>query len=300
MSVVNDKLKDKIKTNSYKTQNNITVKAMTEDNSEYNNFRIPIPSRFEEVFTHFYFAENKSGKLIYKTLLPSYQTILIFNFGAKPYLITKQNTKIEVDKYLIIGPIKQAFDYVLPYRTEMLTVNFKDDAFSRFFGNAAISEHLPISPDDLVNDDCFGILWYKLSKIQNIEARVNCILEFSEPYLVTRNKIAEQLSNLRDQSLNSIKYVASQNNQTQRNMQLQHKKHFGYSSKEYNRYERFLKAIELIQNLASLSSKIDWFEIVTQCGYYDQSQLIKDFKHYINLTPSQYLKFQQDICNPIS
>jgi AraC-like DNA-binding protein len=273
---------------------------MTEDNPEYNNFRIPIPSRFEEVFTHFYFAENKSGKLISKTLLPSYQTILIFNFGAKPYLLSKQNTKIEVDKYLIIGPIKQAFNYVLPPDTEMLTVNFKDDAFSRFFGNAAISEHLPISPDDLVNDDCFGILWYELSQMRNIDARVNRILEFSESYLSSRNKIAEQLSNFKEQSLNSIKWVASQNSQTERNMQLQHKKHYGYSAKEYNRYERFLKAIELIQNLASTSSKTDWFEIVTECGYYDQSQLIKDFKHYINLTPTQYLKFQQDICNPIS
>ena len=273
---------------------------MTENNLEYNNFRIPVPTRFEEVFTHFYFAENKSGELINKTLLPSYQTILIFNFGARPYLLTKQNTRIEVDKYLMIGPIKQSFDYVLPPNTEMLTVNFKDDAFYRFFGNAAISEHLPLNPDELVNDDCFSILWYELSKITDTNARVNHILEFSEPYLVNRNKIAEQLSNFKEQSLNPIKWVASQNSQSERNMQLKHKKHFGYSAREHNRYERFLKAIELIQNVATSTSKIDWFEIVAECGYYDQSQLIKDFKHYINLSPTQYLKFQQDICNPIS
>jgi len=273
---------------------------MTENNPEYNNYRIPVPTRFDEVFTHFYFAENKSAELITKTLLPSYQTILIFNFGAKPYLLTKQNTRVEVDKYLMIGPIKQAFDYVLPPNTEMLTINFKDDAFYRFFGSTAISEHLPMNPDELVNDDCFGILWYELSKMNDTNERVNHILEFSEPYLVNRNKIAEQLSNFKEQSLNPIKWVASQNSQTERNMQLQHKKHFGYSSKEHNRYERFLKAIELIQNLAASTSKIDWFEIVTECGYYDQSQLIKDFKHYINLSPTQYIKFQQDICNPIS
>lgn len=273
---------------------------MTENNPEYNNFRIPVPTRFEEVFTHFYFAENKSAEFITKTLLPSYQTILIFNFGAKPYLLTKQNTRIEVDKYLMIGPIKQAFEYVLPPNTKMLTVNFKDDAFYRFFGNTAISENLPMNPEDLVNDDCFGILWYELSKMNDTNARVNHILKFSEPYLVNRNKIAEQLSNFKEQPLDAIKWVASQNRQTERNMQLQHKKHFGYSAKEHNRYERFLKAINLIQNLAASTSKIDWFEIVTECGYYDQSQLIKDFKHYINLSPTKYLKFQQDICNPIS
>ncbi len=273
---------------------------MIENNPEYNNFRIAIPTRFEEVFTHFYFAENKSNELITKTLLPSYQTILILSFGEKPYLLSKQNTRIEVDKYLMIGPIKHAFDYALPPNSEILTINFKDDAFYRFFGNAAITEHVPMNPEDLVNDDCFSILWFELSKLNDTHARAEHILKFSESYLVNRNKIAEQLANFKEQSLNSIKSVACQNNQTERNIQLNHKKHFGYSAKEHNRYERFLKTVELIQSLASSTSKIDWFEIVAECGYYDQSQLIKDFKHYLNLSPTKYLQFQQDICNPIS
>ena len=272
---------------------------VTEEN-EYNNYRIPIPVAFEEVFTHFYFAENKTNTTITKTLLPSYQTILIFNFGAKPYLHSKQNTRIEVDKFLMIGPIKQAFDYSLPPNTEILTVNFKDDAFYRFFGNAVIAEHLPMNPEDLVNENCFSLLWYELSKMSDTNDRVRHILKFSEPYLVSRNKIAQQLANFKQQSLNPIKFVASQNSQTERNTQLNQKKHFGYSVKEHNRYERFLKAIEHIQNLASSTSKIDWFEIVSACGYYDQSQLIKDFKYFINLSPTKYLKFQQDICNPIT
>ena len=273
---------------------------MIANNPEYNNFRIAVPTRFEDVFTHFYFAENKSNQTITKTLLPSYQTILIFSFGEKPYLLSNQQTRIEVDKFLMIGPIKHAFDYALPPNTEILTINFKDDAFYRFFGNAAIAEHVPMNPDDLVKEDCFSILWHELNKLNDTNARVDHILTFSEPYLVTRNEIAEQLANFKEQSFNSIKTVASQNSQTERNIQLKQKKHFGYSAKEHHRYERFLKTVELIQHLASSTSKIDWFEIVTACGYYDQSQLIKDFKHYINLSPTNYLKFQQDICNPIS
>lgn len=200
----------------------------------------------------------------------------------------------------MIGPVKQAFDYSLPPNSEILTVNFKDDAFYRFFGNAAIAEHVPVNPEDSVNEDCFSILWYELSKMNDTNGKVNHILKFSEPYLVNRNKIAEQLANFKEQSLNPIKSVASKNNQTERNIQLQHKKLFGYSAKEHNRYERFLKAIEHVQFQASTTSKIDWFEVVENCGYYDQSQLIKDFTLYINTSPAKYLKFQQDICNPIS
>lgn len=273
---------------------------MIENKLKYNNFRLGIPTRFEEVFTHFYYAKNNTNETITKTLLPSYQTILIFSFGEKPYLHSKQNTLIQVDKYLMIGPVKQAFDYTLPANAEILTINFKDDAFYRFFGDVYIAEHFPMNPDDLLNEDCFSILWYELNKIKDANARVNHILKFSEPYLVSRNKIAHQLANFKGQNLNLIKSIASQNNQTERNTQLNHKKHFGYSAKEFNRYERFLKAVELMQNLVSNTSKIDWFEIIEECGYYDQSQLIKDFKYYINISPTKYLKLQQNICNPIS
>lgn len=273
---------------------------MLENNAEYTNFRITIPTEFEEVFTHFYFAENKSNKSVTKTLLPSYQTILIFSFGEKPILTSKQLTRIEVDKYLMIGPIRHAFDYSLPPNAEILVVNFKDDAFYRFFGNTPIAEHIPMNPEDLVNDDCFSVLWYELNKMSDSNERVDHILKFCKLYLGNRNEIALQLANFKEQSLNSIKSVARQNSQTERNIQLNQKKHFGYSAKEHNRYERFLKTVELLQSLASSTSKIDWFEIVATCGYYDQSQLIKDFKHYLNLSPTNYLKFQQDICNPIS
>lgn len=75
---------------------------------------------------------------------------------------------------------------------------------------------------------------------------------------------------------------------------------WGYSAKEISRHQRFLKAVELVQNMALSNSKADWFDVVNKCGYYDQSQLIHDFKHYTHLSPSKYLKFQQDICYPKS
>jgi AraC-like DNA-binding protein len=273
---------------------------MLESNQGYNNFRIAVQPAYEEVFTHFYFAENKSGEAITKTLLPSYQTILIFSFGTTPFLFTQQLTKIDVVKCIVLGPVKQAFDYTLPAGAEILTVNFKDDAFYRFFGNAAIAEHVPLDPDDLLNEGCFNMLWNELSKTNDINQRVDRLLKFCDPYLLYRNQIAQQLANFNDKNLDPIKTIANANNQTERNTQLNYKKHFGYSAKELNRYERFLKAIDLIQQLASNRLKIDWFEVISECGYYDQSQLIHDFKHYISLSPAKYLKFQQDICNPVT
>lgn len=271
---------------------------MTGSNQEYHNYRISVPAGYEEVFSHFYFAENKSGKTITRTLLPSFQTILIFNFGAGSFLHSKEGTQIEIEKCIVLGPIKQAFDYSLPQNAKILVANFKDDAFYRFFGKAGIAEHLPINPDELLDESCFTLLWNELNKINNNDDRIKYILGFCDPYLQDRNAIAEQLTNFKEQTIDPIKAIASQNNQSERNIQLNHKKYFGYSAKELNRYQRFLKAISLIQHTITCSSKMDWFEVISECGYYDQSQLIHDFNYYINLSPNQYLKFQRDICNP--
>jgi len=68
--------------------------------NSYNSFRITVPKEFEDVFSHFYFAENNSDEVVKKTLIPSFQTILIFSFGAKTSLITRQNTEITIDTFL--------------------------------------------------------------------------------------------------------------------------------------------------------------------------------------------------------
>ena len=269
-----------------------------ENKEGYSGYRIAVPPAFEEVFSHFYFAENSSGGSITQTLLPSYQTIMIFSFGAPASLTPRQSEEITVDKCLVIGPIKQAFDYTLFSQAAILVANFKDDAFFRFFGDAALSQPAPIHPDKLLEENCFTNLWSALDGLTDNVDRVDLILEFCRPYLRHRDPIAGQIAGFDNSLLNPVKEISEKNNLSERAVQLSHKKHFGYSAKEISRYQRFLKAVQLIQTIASgNSTKMDWFEIIDQCGYYDQSQLIHDFKHYLNLSPSKYLKFQEAICN---
>lgn len=158
-----------------------------------------------------------------------------------------------------------------------------------------------MNPDELLNENCFNLLWSELRKKNDNEARVNYILDFSKPYIRDRNRIADQIASFDATNLNPVKKISEKNQVSERTVQLNHKKYFGYSAKEISRYQRFLKAIQHIQAIASSNNaKMDWFEVINECGYYDQSQLIHDFKHYLNLSPSKYLKFQQGICNPIS
>ncbi|KIC64023.1 AraC family transcriptional regulator [Chryseobacterium taiwanense] len=263
----------------------------------YISNRISVPSVFESVFSHFYHAENRSEESIEKTLLPSYQTIMIFSFGAPASFIANNKEEITVEKCIVLGSIKHAFNYILPPDTEILVCNFKDDAFFRFFGNIDLVESLAMHPDELLHQNCFTTLWSEL-KQTNKESRTQVILDFCEPYLRNRNKIAEQIAAFDYSTFSPIKEISKKNKLTERTLQVNHKKHFGYTSKEMYRYQRFLKAVQMIQEASCKNAKIDWFDVINTCGYYDQSQLIKDFQHYINLSPSKYLKFQESICDP--
>ena len=176
----------------------------------YTSYRIDVPAAFEQVFSHFYVAGNLTDTNIRKTLLPSFQTILAFRFGAGISLMSDLDTQIEIDKCILLGPVKRPVRYVLPIGSELLVVNFKSDAFFRFFGQSLASGHLQTHPDELLEENCFTELWFVLKEIDTANERVNYLLEFCKPYLKSRNPDFKTLAGWSDSSnvFNPIKVVA--------------------------------------------------------------------------------------------
>ncbi|OWW25027.1 DNA-binding protein [Zobellia sp. OII3] len=269
---------------------------MESKHPDQNGERIEVPKDFQDVFTHFYRAENQTEQSISHTLLPHFQIIMVFSLGTPIQLKTADDTQISIEKCLVLGPLKQAFDYTLAPGSDMLVANFKDDAFYRFFGKVILSDYLPIHPDALLGENCFTNLW-RLIKNASPGERVDLILDFCKPYLRESDTAFQNISDHTEDYtvFNPIKIIAQETQQSERSIQLNHKKYFGYTAKEKGRYLRFVKAISILQDS---SSPIHWFDIIETCGYYDQSQLIHDFKHFTGHTPTQYLKFQENICKP--
>lgn len=268
-----------------------------ENKSAHIGFRVDVPDEFTSVFSHFYHAENNTGSPIKSRLLPSYQTLLAFNFGTSITIHPLGNAKTIEGDVLAIGPVKQAFSYVMPAGAKLLVVNFKSDAFFRFFGRAKVEGQLAINPDQLIGMPCFSLLWQTLSTLTDVNQQIHHLLAFCRPYLKDRNFIAAQLSEFDNEQLDPIKALAHIHGYTERHLQSQHHKYLGYSAKALIRYKRFLKATALIDAIHSTTGKIKWLQIVNECEYYDQSQLIRDFKHYLDLSPVQYAKQQDTICS---
>lgn len=265
----------------------------------YETQSIAVPEAFEEFFTHFYYAANHTPYPVHKKLIPSFQTILVFNLGSKISISFDQNPSFDAPHNLIVGPIKKTIDYSLSPGAEMLVANFKWDAFYRFFGQSLKSfNEFIIEPDDLVKEQCFADVWIRLKEAPSLAEKIDLLLNFSLPYLRERkSNVAQVLAqNEANGAINTVKKIAAESGYSERNIQLNYQKYLGFSDKELNRYQRFKKAVELLSKANATSQPIDWLEIVAQCGYYDQSQLIHDFNHFIKMSPTHYLKLQEDLC----
>jgi AraC-like DNA-binding protein len=60
----------------------------------------------------------------------------------------------------------------------------------------------------------------------------------------------------------------------------------GMSPKLFCRVRRFRQALETVRQTAAP----DWGRVAVDCGYYDQSHLIHDFRSFSNLSPTEYVR----------
>lgn len=268
------------------------------ENSGYISERIPVPAEWGEVFSHFYYAANRTEQPVRKTLLPTFQTFMVFSFG-NPTTIYLEEDALPSGKSMVIGPLKKALEYALQPGSEILVASFSFDAFYRFFGPVLQAySALVQNPDELIREHCFAQLWQELHDLPTMEERVQSILDFSATYLRERETASDAIirDGLTEMIMNPVKVVAAKSGQSERSVQLNYKKYLGYSAKEINRYQRFQKAILFTREAWEKDGTVNWFDVIDACGYYDQSHLIHDFTHYLGIPPAQFLKLQSVIC----
>jgi AraC-like DNA-binding protein len=73
------------------------------------------------------------------------------------------------------------------------------------------------------------------------------------------------------------------------------KRRVGLTPKAYLKIMRFQKAINTIENLKP--REIEWSSIAFDCGFYDQSHFINDFRVFSGFTPEEYLDKKSDYLN---
>jgi AraC-like DNA-binding protein len=175
--------------------------------------------------------------------------------------------------------------------SEMLIVNFKKgksfpflcepvDALTNFVVDAEL-----VIKSDLLD------LREQLLESKTIEQKFELIENnFLKHYLIhlKENPFVDYAINtiLKTPNKYSIKEISDKVGYSQKHLIKIFKEHVGVTPKDFLKVTRFQKAIMEIE----LNEVVQWSEVAIDCGFYDQSHFIADFKNYSGLTPAEYMK----------
>jgi AraC-like DNA-binding protein len=261
--------------------------------------RIDTDPRLSEVVGHFYLITTPADyQPSHHYLSPSLEMMVVFNF-SDPFSFSFAQAKADqrmIERVGIIGPIRQLIHYQVNPQADLLIIPFIYNGFYRFLSLSMGEQAHVLSEADLLKHiELLEALWEKLAAISHPEKRV----EFLQAYLIdhitqTDERAFPLLAHvpaIHNPRVNPVQVMAGSTSLTERTIQLRFKKYVGYSLKELVRFLRFKQVVSSI--LRKNSQKIDWMQIASTFGYFDQSHLIKDFTYYTGVSPKEFLKLNE-------
>jgi AraC-like DNA-binding protein len=84
-----------------------------------------------------------------------------------------------------------------------------------------------------------------------------------------------------------IEVLADQLGVSRQHLAAQFRTHVGLSPKLYARIQRFRRAAGALRDPDPAA--VDWAQLALDCGYFDQSHLIRDFREFADSTPERFL-----------
>lgn len=256
-----------------------------------------VEAPLNEVVRHLYCIQTTADfeKMI-QHLSPNLEMMLVFNFG-KPVRVSFANNGfdgLEIKTVSVVGPLRKMFNYEVLPATDVIAVVFNSYGFYRLFQwpMDAISGDELVDPDALLGVTGFHALWESLQKLETLDERILLLKEYGQAFIQDADEASAPLLNgisyFENPSIQPVRAIAMDSALSERTIQLRFKKYLGYSPKELLRFLRFKKVINKI--LSQESSEVDWYGLIDEFGYHDQSHLIKDFHLYLGTTPQKFVR----------
>ena len=242
---------------------------------------------------HYYSFVSDEGAGFEDTVFPSGDMEVIFNLGAGTWETAADNRFIKTPQVELWGQVTKPLAVRSTGKHTMLGIRFLTHSASYFF-----DEEIGLFNDHVTNlCDVMGNaatqLHAQLMEAPVAEERIQLVANFLLQRLAANekkayyiNKVADILTSIqRDADENNIGSIASTHNITPRYLHKLIYKHTGLSPKSFTKISRFQQSLKLIsKNKRGLTS------IAYDCGYFDQSHFIRDFKSFTGVTPSAYLE----------
>jgi AraC-like DNA-binding protein len=216
---------------------------------------------------------------------------LLFNLGEDgPQQIKKDETISQPDIQLW-GQTIQPFTFTTWGKHVMFGIRFQGHSAACFFHEPIESFNNQVVDGTDIGGKDIKVLHSQLREADSLDQQIALV----EAYLVRRllmlqsrfGKLPLMHSVIRnmekEDSMDNIHAICSQHGISMRYLQKLFLQYAGLSPLLYNKIVRFQRSIHLVSNKSeSLTS------IAYQCGYFDQSHFIKDFKFFTGSVPSRF------------
>lgn len=266
--------------------------------------RTHIPAHpLSQFIDHFFYYAGYNPEHSVDRFLPDGEVQLIFDLTDYPKYIYDNETLKEIQSCQNVwfsGFRTEPITIPSGKESEMLIVQFKKGKAFPFLiepmhnlTNFVIDAELVISPkilkirerllEVISPNEKYQVLEKQLLKIYLNKLKENPFVDFAVSTIISTPTQC------------SIKTISDKVGYSQKHTIKLFKEHVGVTPKEFLKVIRFQKAIQQIDNQVS----VNWSQIAFDCGFYDQSHFIADFKGFSGFTPSEYIKQRGDILNYI-
>ncbi|MCU0356443.1 MAG: helix-turn-helix domain-containing protein [Cyclobacteriaceae bacterium] len=239
-----------------------------------------------------YEQEFSNDKPNVQPILPLVVPTLEFVYGDQFHTVQYSDGKRDkVPYHGILGPITHRKIYLeMSGRIGVYCVEFHPAAFYSLF-RLPMQELADISveADVLLGKEIHDITGRIIEAVSDYERIVIMEQYISKraglnqaPVVKTKQAIKEMH---RYAGLCSVHLLAKHLDISERHLENVFKSQIGVSPKLYNRILRFNKVFALMQNNPTHRP---WQDIIQECGFYDQSHFIREFRYFTGTTPTSY------------
>jgi AraC-like DNA-binding protein len=256
------------------------------------NFRQWAPSDILKPYIrHYYVFESASPTAFTDIVFPSGDMEMIFNLGNGIWESAAGGQFLQTPPVELWGQITRP----LPIRSKgshtMLGVKFFPHSAAYFITDdlTQFNDHIG-NATDVIGPEIKS-LHGRLMETKELRKRLGLLETFLTNRLNKNEKTSYQLDKVNDMlrrikkepAETAISRIASDHNITPRYLQKLVARYTGLSPKTYNKIARFQLSLKLIGQ-----KEQPFTSIAYECGYFDQSHFIRDFKSFTGLTPSAY------------
>ncbi|MGG1657959.1 DUF6597 domain-containing transcriptional factor [Brevibacillus sp. NRS-1366] len=251
------------------------------------------PPRLLSAFVdYFWYMESQNTACQNELSLPDGSVDLIIDLTAdKVLMATASNETLRLNNVFVCGPHSRHFVICNSLETRVIGIHFKPGGAYPFLGYPLDQLHNVMESMDAIWGHLAGKLREELLELPTVEQMFHVLtdrlLQLAVKPLDIHPAVQYAIEHLgkKNAQTDHVRYIVGQIGISHRRFIELFQRETGYTPKRYSRIRRFQGVLRKMNERQNI---IDWSDIAFDCGYYDQSHFIKDFRAFSGLNPTDY------------